>query len=142
MKKILLLVLLLSPLTSHLSPPQAQSPRRYAINFESHNGESFNVFIDGEIANRMPQSRVMVNDISDRTHQVVVVLKRPVQKAAVKHSSSGRIATRSPHNPWGHCFGEAKGLHTSCSPWGRLHSHFTSNKKLVAFLLLFGTPRQ
>lgn len=83
MKKILLLALLLSPLASHLSPLQAQSPRRYAINFESHNGESFNVFIDGEIANRMPQSRVMVNDISDRTHQVVVVLKRPVQKAAV-----------------------------------------------------------
>jgi hypothetical protein len=83
MKKILLLALLLSSLATHLSPLHAQSPRRYAINFESHNGESFNVFIDGEIANRMPQSRVMVNDISDRTHQVVVVLKRPVQKAAV-----------------------------------------------------------
>lgn len=58
-------------------------PPRYTVNFESQHGESFTVFIDGDIMNRMPQSRVMVNDVSDRTHEVVVVLRRPAQKAAV-----------------------------------------------------------
>lgn len=58
-------------------------PQRYTVSFQSQHGESFNVFMDGELMNRMPQSRVMVSDVSDRTHEVVVVLKRPVQKAAV-----------------------------------------------------------
>ena len=58
-------------------------PSRYTVSFQSQHGESFNVFMDGELMNRMPQSRVMVNDVTDRTHEVVVVLKRPVQKAAV-----------------------------------------------------------
>ena len=57
--------------------------KRYTVNFESHRGESFSVFIDGNLVNRMPQGRVMVNDVTDRTHEVVVVLKRPEQKAAV-----------------------------------------------------------
>ena len=58
-------------------------PQRYTVSFQSQHGESFNVFIDGDLMNRMPQTRVMVSDLSDRTHEVVVVLKRPVQKAAV-----------------------------------------------------------
>lgn len=58
-------------------------PTLYTVNFESHHGESFNVFIDGEIVNRMPQGRVVAGDVTDRTHEVVVVLKRPEQKAAV-----------------------------------------------------------
>lgn len=57
--------------------------KRYTVNFESHRGESFSVFMDGDLVNRMPQGRVTVPDVSDRTHEVVVVLKRPVQKAAV-----------------------------------------------------------
>lgn len=56
---------------------------RYTVNFESRNGESFTVFMDGEVMNRMPQSRVLISDVSDQRHEVVVVLKRPVQKAAV-----------------------------------------------------------
>ena len=58
-------------------------PPRYTASFESQHGESFSVFIDGELQNRMPQSRVMVNDINGTTHEVVVVLKRPAEKAAV-----------------------------------------------------------
>ena len=57
--------------------------KRSTVNFESHRGESFSVFIDGNLMNRMPQGRVMVGDVTDRTHEVVVVLKRPEQKAAV-----------------------------------------------------------
>ena len=59
------------------------APTRYNVSFESQHGESFSVFIDGDLVNRMPQSRVTVNDMGDQTHEVVVVLKRPAEKAAV-----------------------------------------------------------
>ena len=64
-------------------PGTVPPPQRYTVSFESQHGEAFTVFIDGDLINRMPQSRVMVNDISNQTHQVVVVLKRPAEKAAV-----------------------------------------------------------
>lgn len=68
---------------------KAPRPHLYTVSFESHHGESFNVFVDGEMINRMPQTRVMVTDVTDRTHEVVVILKRPVQKAAVLHLLPG-----------------------------------------------------
>lgn len=58
-------------------------PTLHTVNFVGHHGESFSVFFDGDLMNRMPQGRVMVNDVTDRTHEVVVVLRRPAQKAAV-----------------------------------------------------------
>lgn len=60
-------------------PPQ----QRYSVSFESQHGEAFSVFVDGDLKNRMPQTRVIVNDIGGQTHEVVVVLRRPVEKAAV-----------------------------------------------------------
>lgn len=63
-------------------PGAVPPPARYTVNFESRHGESFSVFIDGELQNRMPQTRVMVNNISGSTHEVIVVLKRPAEKAA------------------------------------------------------------
>ncbi len=64
-------------------PGSVPPPTRYNVSFESHHGEIFSVFVDGDLMNRMPQSRVIVNDIGDQTHEVVVVLKRPSEKAAV-----------------------------------------------------------
>lgn len=64
-------------------PGAVPPPARFNVSFESQHGETFTVFIDGDQMNRMPQSRVMVNDIGDQTHEVVVVLKRPAAKAAV-----------------------------------------------------------
>ena len=64
-------------------PGAVPPPTRYNVSFESQHGESFTVFIDGDRVNRMPQSRVLVNDIGDQTHEVIVVLKRPAEKAAV-----------------------------------------------------------
>lgn len=64
-------------------PGSVPPPTRYNVSFESHHGETFSVFVDGDLMNRMPQSRVMVADIGDQTHEVVVVLKRPSEKAAV-----------------------------------------------------------
>jgi len=52
------------------------------LNFESRGGESFTVFVDGDIQNRMPQTRVLVTGLTDQPHEVVVVLRRPAQKAA------------------------------------------------------------
>jgi hypothetical protein len=59
------------------------APQRHTLSFESRNYETFTVFVDGTVQNRMPQSRVMVNDVSSQTHEVVVVMKSPEQKAAV-----------------------------------------------------------
>ncbi len=59
------------------------SPTRYTVNFESRGGEAFTVYVDGTLVNRMPQTRVMVDDLGNQTHEVVVVLVRPVQKAAI-----------------------------------------------------------
>ena len=78
MKKLLLFIALVT-----LTGVSQGQNTRYTVTFESHRGESFSVFMDGDLVNRMPQGRVMVSDVSDRTHEVVVVLKRPVQKAAV-----------------------------------------------------------
>lgn len=63
-----------------VKPP---APIHYSVNFVSQHGESYSVYIDGELQNRLPSSRVIVNEISDQTHEVVVVLKRPAEKAAV-----------------------------------------------------------
>jgi len=76
-----------SPKKGH--PGHVPPPMRYTVSFESQRGEAFSVFIDGDLQNRMPQSRVMVNDIGDQSHEVVVVLKRPVEKAAVLHLRPG-----------------------------------------------------
>ena len=59
------------------------APQRFTVRFESQHGEAFSVFMDGELQNRMPQTRVMVSNVSDQTHEVIVVLKRPTEKAAV-----------------------------------------------------------
>ncbi len=58
-------------------------PVHHSVSFVARHGEAFNVYIDGELQNRLPQSRVLVNEVSDQHHEVVVVLKRPAEKAAV-----------------------------------------------------------
>lgn len=87
MKRIAIILLACLMMAAAAAQPshhgRTPRPQRYTVSFQSQHGESFNVFIDGDLMNRMPQTRVMVNDVSDRTHEVVVVLKRPVQKAAV-----------------------------------------------------------
>lgn len=68
-----------NPPTVSVTPP----PAHHSVSFVSHHGEAFNVYIDGELQNRLPQSRVLVSEVSDQNHEVVVVLKRPAEKAAV-----------------------------------------------------------
>ena len=87
MKKTVLLMLLLSGClrvaAQSGAPAVAPAPVHYNVSFVSQHGEAFSVFIDGELQNRLPQSRVLVSDVGDQTHEVVVVLKRPVEKCAV-----------------------------------------------------------
>ncbi len=84
MKRLMTTLLLLAAgMLAAQNSTQLPPPTRYTVSFESQHGESFSVFIDGNLQNRMPQSRVMVSDISDKNHEVVVVLKRPTEKAAV-----------------------------------------------------------
>ena len=61
----------------------AQVQPQCNITFDSRHGEAYTVFIDGDIVNRMPQGHVVVNNISRRQHEIVVVLRRPAEKAAV-----------------------------------------------------------
>ena len=80
--------------TLHFSPftLQAQgvpAPQRHTVSFESRNGEAFLVFVDGDVVNSIPQARVMVTDMSSQKHEVVVVMKRPEQKAAVMQMLPG-----------------------------------------------------
>lgn len=82
-KYIFCIAMCLVSLVALSQPHKGIRPALHTVNFESHRGESFNVFVDGNIVNRMPQGRVIVSDVTDRTHEVVVVLKRPAQKAAV-----------------------------------------------------------
>lgn len=62
---------------------QAPPPGQYSFKFTSQHGEAYSVYVDGNLVNRIPQSQVMVNNVSDKEHEVVVVLKRPTEKAAV-----------------------------------------------------------
>lgn len=57
----------------------------HCVKFESQSGETFTVYVDGDIVNSMPQDRVTISDMSGQTHEVVVVLRRPAEKAAVLH---------------------------------------------------------
>ena len=86
MKRILfslLLSLLCGVSVAQQPQPGVPAPQRFTVRFESQHGEAFSVFIDGELQNRMPQTRVMVSNVSDQTHEVIIVLKRPTEKAAV-----------------------------------------------------------
>lgn len=86
MKRLVLgaFLCLLGAFCSAQQPQQGTpAPQRYTVRFESQHGEAFTVFIDGELQNRMPQTRVMVSNVSNITHEVIVVLKRPAEKAAV-----------------------------------------------------------
>ncbi len=86
MKKIVVALIIFTFHFSLFTSAMAQgvpAPQRHTLSFESRNYETFTVFVDGTVQNRMPQSRVMVNDVSSQTHEVVVVLKSPEQKAAV-----------------------------------------------------------
>ena len=65
------------------SVTKAPMPVHYSVNFVSQHGEAFSVYIDGNLQNRLPQGRVLVTEVSDQVHEVVVVLKRPTEKAAV-----------------------------------------------------------
>lgn len=67
----------------------APPPVHYTVNFVSQHGEAFNVYIDGNLQNRLPQGRVLVGNVTDQVHEVVVVLKRPTEKAAVLQLSPG-----------------------------------------------------
>ena len=86
MKRIVLALMLVLLGTVAAAQPKidgAPAPSHHNLTFLSQHGETFTVFIDGDQQNRMPQSRVMVNNVSSQTHEVVIVTKRPVEKAAV-----------------------------------------------------------
>lgn len=79
----LLSILCCTVLAQRPSVQKTPPPVHYSVNFVSQHGEAFSVYIDGNLQNRLPQSRVLVTEVADQVHEVVVVLKRPAEKAAV-----------------------------------------------------------
>ena len=82
-KALALLMAILWAIALNAQNGNVPAPTTYILQVDSHNGEAFSVFLDGDLQNRLPQTRVIVNEVSDKTHEIVVVLKRPVEKCAV-----------------------------------------------------------
>lgn len=61
-------------------PPPPQGP---SILVQSQNHETFQVYIDGDLINSVPNSEVLINNLDTRLHEVIVVLAHPAHKAAV-----------------------------------------------------------
>ena len=61
-------------------PPPPQAP---SILVQSQNHETFQVYVDGDLINNIPNQEVLVNNLDSRLHEVVVVLTHPARKAAV-----------------------------------------------------------
>lgn len=83
MKKMVLSALICAMCIATVAQERPVAVQHFNVSFESRHGEAFTVFMDGDLVNRMPQGRVIVNDISQQVHEVVVVLRRPAEKAAV-----------------------------------------------------------
>ncbi|MBO4600018.1 MAG: DUF4476 domain-containing protein [Bacteroidales bacterium] len=61
-------------------PPPPQAP---SILVQAQNHETFQVYIDGDRVNNVPNSEVLANNLDSRLHEVVVILAHPAHKAAV-----------------------------------------------------------
>lgn len=60
-----------------------QSPQPvpgHTVTIAAEHGEEFVVYVDGDIVHRKPSSIVIVSDLSHQTHDIYVVLKRPMDK--------------------------------------------------------------
>lgn len=60
------------------APPQAPS-----IIVQAQNHETFQVYIDGDLVNNVPNQEVLIRNLDSRLHEVVVTLSHPAHKAAV-----------------------------------------------------------
>lgn len=61
-------------------PPPPQVP---SILVQSQNHETFQVYIDGDLVNNVPNQEVLIRNLDSRLHEVVVILIHPAHKAAV-----------------------------------------------------------
>ena len=61
-------------------PPPPQAP---SILVQAQNHEIFQVYIDGDLVNNVPNSEVLINNLDSRLHEVVIILTHPSHKAAV-----------------------------------------------------------
>ena len=60
-------------------PPPPQAP---SILVQAQNHETFQVYIDGDLVNNVPNSEVLISNLDTRLHEVIVVLAHPAHKAA------------------------------------------------------------
>ena len=67
-------------------PPPPQGP---SILVQSQNHETFQVYIDGDLVNNIPNSEVLINNLDTRLHEVIVVLTHPAHKASATQLYAG-----------------------------------------------------
>lgn len=61
-------------------PPPPQAP---SILVQAQNHETFQVYIDGDLVNNVPNQEVLIRNLDSRLHEVVIILTHPTHKAAV-----------------------------------------------------------
>lgn len=65
----------------HNNNGHAHMPATPSIIVEAQQGESFQVYVDGDQINFAPNSKVIVENLDSRLHEVIVVLTHPARKA-------------------------------------------------------------
>lgn len=60
--------------------PNVNHPVSSSIILSARHGESFIAYIDGDIVNQTPQSRVVIPNVTPEMHDIYVVLKHPADK--------------------------------------------------------------
>lgn len=90
MKKLLLTLLSLLSLSTLSAQPrgshasiQTPPPATPSIVFESRYGETFQVYLNGDLMNNVPRTQVVVDNLDGYMQEAIVVLTHPARKAAI-----------------------------------------------------------
>lgn len=90
MKKLLLTLLVLLSLSTLSAQPrgshgsiQTPPPATPSIVFESRYGETFQVYLNGDLMNNVPRTQVVVDNLDGYMQEAIVILTHPARKAAI-----------------------------------------------------------
>ena len=90
MKKLLLTLLALLSLSTLSAQPrgshvsiQTPPPATPSIVFESRHGETFQVYLNGDLMNNVPRTQVVVDNLDGYMQEAIVILTHPARKAAI-----------------------------------------------------------
>ena len=104
MKKVLLTLLAVFTLTALSAQPNGihhnnpgSAPQHLAtpsIIVESHHGETFFVYLNGDLMNNVPKTQVVVDKLNNQIQDIIVVLNHPAHKAGIIQAFASVEGTR------------------------------------------------